>query len=284
MKTVFSLEDGKRLHDAILQGIKQNTDNGQMNYMLLSGGVDSLCVFYAARELQLPLTVVNFAFSGYGSQDRESVKRLIRKTGTDALFPDFKTDDTETVREAVSLCRQLYGRIREVKVETMYANLKMKKALPGRGNILSGYAGDDAVGYSRKDAIARSRAGETAYEVIQKRMGRTEKDEFKYVWDGWNYYTPYRDERILEIICEFTCQACNAKVGKSYLIKTFMSDFEQYRNYRKPVGLHKGGAENIAFQEEARKRGFDSALKWFNALDKEAENAGQRDAGRKVGV
>ena len=45
MQDTFGMSDAKYLHDVLLKSMKAFADNGCVNYILLSGGIDSYASF-----------------------------------------------------------------------------------------------------------------------------------------------------------------------------------------------------------------------------------------------
>lgn len=266
MKTVFGQPDAIRLRSAYVETVKQFVSNGKMNYIMLSGGVDSLCVLYSVMEIGAPFKAVNFRFIGLESSDRESVKRLQEKAGFDVLYLDLPIDDIETLKEAVELCKTVYGKVRRVKVETIYAFLLVKKYIPADVNIISGISGDGSVCYHKKDAVLISKVGEQAEEVMKIRRGDKSKDEIRRVFQGYDYLTPCHEKTVTDVLTDYTTKACNAKFPKSCFIYAFSDYFRKYKNYRNPIGFHKASHEADGFERLARENGFDNALKWFNRI------------------
>lgn len=266
MKDTFGMSDAKYLHDVFLKSMKAFADNGCVNYILLSGGIDSLCVLYGIDELKLPYKVINFKFPDRESIDTNSVKALEKKMGFDAEYITLEADNMNDIREAVKICRQLFNRVRQVKVETIYAMLQLRKHIPKGVNILSGFGGDGACCYHKKDAILISKVGEDSKEVIAVRHGDKRNDEFRFVFSDWRYYTPFHEKDVGDAICEYTSRAMNRRFPRSALVYTFAEQFKKYKNARKPIGFHKASCEVQMFEDLAKKNGYESALKWFNSI------------------
>ena len=266
MKNTFTGEDAKYLHDVMLKSLKEFADNGKVNYVLLSGGIDSACLLFAIMELGLPYKVINFKFPDRNSIDTNSVRQLEQKIHFPVSYIELEADNYEDIKEAVAICRKIYGLVRKVKVETIYALLQLRKHIPKDVNIISGVSADAALCYHKKDAILISKVGEEADEVIKIRKGDKSKDEFRYVFSEWSYYTPFHEKEVGDAVCEYTSRALNAKFPKSALVYAFSDYFRKYKNARKPIGFHKASCEVQMFEDLAQKNGYDSALKWFNSL------------------
>lgn len=272
MKNKFNMCDAKRLHDAINNSVKQFADNGLENYILLSGGADSLCVLYAVIELGLPYKVINFKFEGKDSIDTDSVRFLWDKIKFPVEWLELPINNIDVLRQSVCLSKQIFGRIRKVKVETIYAMLLVREKIPKGVNILSGFGGDGAVCYHKNDAILISKVGQEAEEVLKIRRGNKNNDEFRHIFSDWNYFTPYHEKEVTDVLIDYTTTACNARFPKSAFVYAYADSFRKYENYRRPIGFHKASHEVDAFEELAKQNGFNSALSFFNAIGKELEN------------
>lgn len=268
MKNKCTNEDYKIVRSTILDGVKIAAGNNRHNAILLSGGIDSSVVLFSAMELKLDYTVVNFRFKGVDSVDNNSVKRLQEKIGFEAKYLEIEHEDDNDIKEAIKICKKTFGKVRAVKVQTIYAMLQVKKHIEESNNILCGYGGDDLLGYSRNTALLASKKGEGSKEVLKKRLLAKDQDEFSAVFNRAGYYTPYTDESVQKLITRYTTRACNESFPKSILVRAFSDYFRKYKNARKPIGLHKGSCEAVLFEQIAKKKGFSSTVAWLNDLAK----------------
>ena len=267
MKDTCTADGCREIREAIVSRVKEFTE-GEKVYVLLSGGIDSAAALFAAMEAGAEYKVINFRFKGRDSIDTSSVKRLQEKVGFDADYIELEPFCEADVREAVKICRQVFGRIREVKCETIYAMLQVKRHIPEGGAILCGYGGDDLFGYSRNDALLAARCGQDSEKLLSHRRLPQEKDEFRAAFHGRKYYTPFVDPPIQELITEYTTRACNERFPKSIIVRAFGDYFGKYKNARKPIGLHKGSCEQLMFDDTAKEKGFKNALSLFLSYER----------------
>lgn len=266
MKNDFTEKDALELRNTIISQIKDFTNNENENVLLLSGGIDSCVVLFSLLELGKPFKVINFNFFEKDGVDRTSVKKLQNQIGFKAEYINLNGIDMDVLKKSISLSKKVFGRIREVKVETMYAMEQVKIRLPKTGvNILTGFGGDDVGGYSRKQQIEIANLGEENEVVLKRRAIKPDQDEFRAVFSGYNYFTPYTNQEIQKKILDYTTKAWNKRFPKSALVYTFSEYFKKYKSARKPIGLHKSG-EQVMFEIIAKEKGYSSALQMFNKI------------------
>lgn len=266
MNDVFTKQDAKALRELILDSVKTTANKDGHNYVLLSGGIDSTVILYAFLELNIPYTAINFSFKGLASQDTDSVKRLQEKSGINVRYIQLDNDNMDDIKTAAVMCRQLFGRIRKVKVEAIYALYQVNKYLEADWNIYTGYGGDSSCCYHKKDAILISKLGEEHPDVIRMRKRTDTKDEFRLVFGTDRYFSPITDEKITEFFLNYTSKSLNNRFPKSCLVYAFEEYFKKYKNARKPLGFHKASGEVDMFEELAKQNGYENALKWFNRI------------------
>lgn len=274
MKNTITKDDAKRIHDAFISVVRQYADNGHMNYLLLSGGIDSVCVLYALMELGVPYKVINFKFPDRDSIDTNSVRKLQQQIGFEAEYYTLERFNENILIESVDVCLRLFGLVRQVKVETIYAMLQLRQYIPKGVNIYTGFGGDAACAYHKNDAMLIAREGEDCEKILRIRHGEKQKDELRYVFSDWTYCNPFHEQELGDVICDYTSKAMNAGFPKSGLVLAFAEYFAKYKNARKPIGFHKASCEVQMFEEIAKENGFPNALKYFNSIAKEKVNAG----------
>ena len=266
MKSVFTMNDAKVLRELILNSVKSSANKDGHNYVLLSGGIDSTVILYAFLELGIPYTAVNFSFNDFVSSDTASVKRLEELSGINVNYVKLDNNNIDDIKTSAKMCRELFGRIRKVKVEAIYALYQVNKHLKADWNIYTGYGGDSSCCYHKKDAILISKLGEEHPDVIRMRKRVDTKDEFRLVFGTERYFSPITDANITEFFLNYTSKALNNRFPKSCLVYAFDDYFKKYKNARKPLGFHKASGEVDMFEDLAVKNGYENALKWFNNI------------------
>lgn len=266
MKDVFTRHDATLFHDVFVNSIKEFISNGKENYILLSGGIDSVCILYAIMEIGAPYTVVNFCFNGRCSIDTKSVRELQEKIGFNAEFLTLDCNSQNDLYDAIRMCVELYGHVRKVKVESIYAMLQVRRHIPLCANVLCGSWGDNALRWHRSDAMLIARVGEDHPDVLSRIRGDASNDEMAYVFRDYSYFDPYMHKAVTDVMVQFTKKACNAHFPKSALVLSFEDMFARYKNARRPISFCKASGEPQMFEDIATRMGYASELKMFNAI------------------
>lgn len=162
MLNKYTMDDCRHLGALMTEEVRKTIINGKPNYILLSGGIDSVTALYALMSAGANFKALNFSFKDFPSSDKKAVERLQNQIGFDAEYIEIPSDWAvikDDVRTAIKDCYELYGRIREVKVETMFTLTYMDKFIPEGCNLFTGDNGDGILGYNRTMNIMASHLG-----------------------------------------------------------------------------------------------------------------------------
>ena len=218
---------------------------------------------------------MNFCFNDFPSIDKDAVERLQSKIGFDIEYIEIPSDWSvikEDVRSAVEDCYKLYGRVREVKVETMFALTYISRFIPDNCNVFTGANGDGILGYNRTMNIMASHLGENSSRVIRCRKAEDEPDEFEKIFNKRHTHKSVYSGDVQEFLLNFTMRACNRPQPKSIVAYAYEDYHKKYNSYRLPRPFQKAGNEKSMFNMIAYKEGYKGALQMFNAIHKEAGN------------
>lgn len=279
LKPTFDYHDARGLRNLILRNVKETADPDGKNYILLSGGIDSIVIVYAFMELVIPFKVVNFYFDGMPCKDTDSVRAFQQASGIDVQYvaiPNvLENDCMPRIYDAVKQCRRIYQRIRKVKVETIYALQYTKEQLANDWTVFTGAGGGNLCCYSQQVAHIISILGEEHPEVYAFRHriyddgDETINDEFADVFSDMKYSAPLDEMNVVNYCGNFTFRSLNSRFPKSCLVYAFGDYFKKYKNARKPVAFQKACNEDILFEQLAQRYGYKSALLWFSSIDKQ---------------
>lgn len=267
LKNYYTKADCRRLRKLFVKRMHELTDNGLPVYLLLSGGMDSVTILYALLEAKIPFKAYTFYFDGVPSSDKAMVEQIHKAIPFDLEYLKFPSEwDAlkDEVINAVALCRMIYGRIREVKVETILAYSLLKKAMPaGRANVING--AQVALMYSTNDAMWISAVGEYSPEVDKARRGEfSEPLEETYIFE--RVVSPYVGGCVEDFLCGFTVSACHWKKPKSILYYPFEDYHKRANSYRKPRPFQKASNEKALFNRIALERGYNNARELFKGV------------------
>lgn len=273
MKDRYTKQDCERLGIIMTNEVKKTVNNGQPNYILLSGGLDSVTALYALMSAGASFKILNFSFKGFPNSDRNAVERLQKKIGFDAEYIEIPSDwkiIKEDVKKAIKNCVGMYGRVREVKVETIFALTYTDMFLPEGCNVFTGANGDVILGYNRNMAIAASHYGEEHPHIIECRKAEDEPDEFDRIFNERHTHQSVYYGDVEEFLLQFTMKACNRPQPKAIVAHAFEEYHNKYQSYRLPKPFQKASNEKSMFNTIAYAEGYKSALQMFNAMHKEA--------------
>jgi len=269
----YTMDDCKRLGLLMTDGVRETICNGKPNYILLSGGLDSVTALYALMSADADFKAVNFHFQGFQSSDKNAVEQLQHKIGFDIDYIEIPSEWNiirDDVRTAIESCHEMYGRVREVKVETIFALTYIDRFIPVNCNVFTGANGDGILGYNRTMAIMASRLGEDSPRVIRCRKAEDEPDEFECIFNKRHTHKSVYSGAVEEFLLQFTMRACNKPQPKSIVAYAYEEYHKRYHSYRLPRPFQKAGNEKSMFNLIAYREGYKGALQMFNAMYKEA--------------
>lgn len=269
LKTYYTRSDCLMLRRLMVRHMQDIAAKGLPIRLLLSGGMDSLTILYALVEAKVPFKSYTFYFRGVQSSDLDTVKRVRSKIQFDCNFVEFPSD-WETLKpdiaESIKICRSLYGRIREVKVETILAYMLLKRAIPDKK--YQPVNGDEILFmYTKNDAMFIAEMGDTSPAVQEARAGKlVEQSEETAIFD--NIISPYTDKCAVErFLLGFSAGACNWKKPKSILYYAFEDYHLRCNSYRKPRPFQKASNEKAMFNRIAKEKGYRNALELFKGVE-----------------
>ena len=273
MKDKYTMEDCRQLGNIITNGVKETIKNGKPNYGLLSGGLDSVTALYALMSTEANYKVLNFHFKDILSSDTAAVERLQNKIGFDVEYIEIPSN-WETIKndvyKAIEDCHEMYGRVREVKVETIFALNYIDAILPENCNVFTGANGDGILGYNRTMSIMASHLGEEHIRVIRCRKAEDEPDEFERIFNRTHTHKSVYSGDVQDFLLKFTMRACNSPQPKSIIAYAFEEYHNKYQSYRLPRPFQKASNEKSMFNTIAYDKGYKGALQMFNAIHKGA--------------
>lgn len=276
MKDKYTSKDCIELRRLLIENAKKNADADGKNVLLLSGGMDSVTVLYALTEAGIKFKAYTFFFEGYPSVDAKSVEILQKKMGFEHEFIEIPSDwekIKDDVVRAIHLCREIYGRIREVKVETIFALMYTDRILEDGGVVFTGDSGDTLVGYNRNTAIMAAKIGEEDPRILERRTPwqsweEGSDNEFDFILRKRHMVASVFSDRVKDFILGFTIKACNTPKPKAIYCRAFEDYHERYKSYRTPKAFQKASNEKAMFNLIARRIGHKDAIAMFRSIEK----------------
>lgn len=268
----YTKEDCKRLGVLMTDEVKKTVSNGKPNYILLSGGLDSVTALYALMSAGASFKALNFSFDGFPSSDKSAVERLQDKIGFDIDYIKIPSEWSvikDEVHSAIKDCCKIYGRVREVKVETIFTLTYVDQFIPDDCNVFTGDNGDGILGYNRTMNIMAAHLGEDSERVIRCRKAEDEPDEFRHIFSKRHTHKSVYEGDVEEFLLRFTMRACNRPQPKSIVAYAFEDYHNKYQSYRQPRPFQKASNAKSLFNTIAYGEGYKGALQMFNAMHKE---------------
>ena len=269
----YTKEDCKQLGILMTDEVRKTVSNGKPNYILLSGGLDSVTALYALLSAGADFKALNFHFKDLPSSDKSAVELLQSRIGFDIDYIEIPSDFSvikDDIRSAIKECHEIYGRIREVKVETIFALEYVSRYIPDGCNVFTGANGDGILGYNRTMRIMASHLGEGSPRVIRCRKAEDEPDEFERIFNKRHTHKSVYSGGVQEFLLQFTMVACNRPQPKAIVANAFEEYHNKYHSYRLPKPFQKASNEKAMFNVIAYKEGYKSALQMFNAMHNES--------------
>lgn len=271
LKDYYSPSDCRMLRRLFVRRIKELTKDGLPVHLLLSGGVDSVTILFALMEAGIPFQAHTFSFKDVPSSDLDTVKQIRQHLSYEQVYHEFPSDWEhlcDEVKASVALCRETYGRIREVKVETMLAYRMLRAELP-QEPILVINGNQCVLMYTRNDALWIAKVGEYSPEVNDARRGKMKDaaDEETVIFD--NIVSPYIGGCVEDFLCRFTVSACHYPKPKAILYYAFEDYYKRCGCYRKPRPFQKASNEKALFNNIATSLGYKGALDLFKAVEQD---------------
>lgn len=271
MKNKYNYSDCQQLRKLLIYNAKNYADKNGENILLLSGGMDSVTALYALTEANINFKAYTFYFNDFTSVDKIAVARLQKAMGFRHEFIEIPNDWNtikKDVMQAIEFCKLIYGKVREVKVETIFALRYVDKFLESGGVIFSGSTGDAVVGYNRNTAIMAAKIGEENPKMIEQRTLAPSENEFDRIFSERHKSVSIFTGAVEKFILGFTTRACNSPKPKAFLYHAFSDYHNKYKSYRIPKAFQKAGNEKAMFNMIAIQNGYKDALAMFKAIQR----------------
>jgi len=259
------------IHQLLIDALKQSSKDSEVA-VLLSGGVDSLSVAFAAQHLNKKINTYTFHLKDnptYDSKKAEEVSKIFNwncnviQVPTDNLVNDFLTlkNEIQCVKKTHYECcfPFLY----------VYPQIKEKE-------ILSGWAADGYYGISKK-AILNYTKGKTKQKFDEFRDDYFDVNaRAGYIWHNrvaskYNktFITPYLNEKIKDYFYNMDWYQLNQPFQKHHVVSAF-DEFKKFK-FKKHINLQLGSGVDKLFEKllnvkeinfKNRKRVMDICRDW----------------------
>lgn len=250
--------------------------------VLLSGGVDSVSVAFAAHRLGKKITAYTFHLDGQPSYDSQKAVDIAKKMGWDYRVVVVPTDNIE--QDFIRLAKEVQCEKKthfECCFPFLYVYPQIKEY-----EVLSGWAADGYYGVSKKANIHYKHTKEKFDEFRKDYFGANSRAG--YLWhkriaeelNKKRFIAPYLEANVAEFFMSKDWYELNQPYQKHHVVEAF-PEFKQVGGVKKHINLQLGSGIDKLFEKEvldnmklnfnSRKRVMDVCRDWSNTSDSNIE-------------
>lgn len=251
--------------------------------VLLSGGVDSVSVAFAAHRLGKKITAYTFHLDGQPSYDSQKAEDIAKHMGWDVCTVVVPIDNIE--RDFIRLAKEVYCE-KKTHFECCFPFLYVYPQIKEH-EVLSGWAADGYYGVSKKANIH--------YKHTKEKFDEFRKEYFMqnnragYVWHKRiaeeihkkRFIAPYLDPAVASFFMNKDWYELNQPFQKHHVVEAF-PEFEQIGGVKKHINLQLGSGIDKLFEREVlsnsrlnfnnRKRVMDVCRDWSAHYNEEQQS------------
>ena len=240
--------------------------------VLLSGGVDSLSVAFAAQRLGKKVTAYTFHLKDQPSYDALKAKEVSKLFGWDCVVVEVPTDNLEN--DFLRLVHEVRCKKKthfECCFPFLYVYPEIKEHV-----VISGWAADGYYGISKK-AMIHYGPGQTKEKFDEFRNNYFDyNNQAGFLWhelvarnNGKQFLTPYLSLSVREFFYNMTWEELNKPFQKHIVVNAF-EEFKKFK-FKKHINLQLGAGVDKIFERlldnktinfKNRKRVMDLARDW----------------------
>ena len=264
------------IDEIITQEIDEQTSDNKVA-VLLSGGVDSLSVAFAAHRLHKEVTAYTFHLKGQSTYDAEKAQEVSKLFGWNCVVIEVPTDNLE--KDFLRLVNEV-GCKKKTHFECCFPFLYVYPKIKEKA-VLSGWAADGYYGISKK-AMIHYGPGKTKEKFDEFRNNYFDyNNQAGYLWhelvarnNDKQLITPYLAFRVKEFYYEKTWEELNKPFQKHHVVTAF-SEFKKFK-FKKHINLQLGAGidklfetllDNKTINYKNRKRVMDICRDWSKMSD-----------------
>jgi len=267
------------IDELLIDQIKQQTLDKDVA-VLLSGGVDSLSVAFAAKRLGLNITAYTFHLKGQSSYDADKAVEVSKQFGWNYQVVEVPTDNLE--QDFFTLAKEIKC-VKKTHFECCYPFIHLYPHIKER-EVLSGWAADGYYGISKKAILhygpdkPKSKFDEFRNIYFDK------KNQAGYIWhnrvaemNNKKFITPYLTENVKQYFYNMTWLQLNKPTQKHHVRTAFKKEFMN-TGVKKHINLQLGSGVDKLFETllnnkkintNNRKRVMDICRDWSIKIQSE---------------
>ncbi len=263
--------------DKLLCNELARASNDNKCAILLSGGVDSLSVAFAAQRLGKKLHAYTFRLDGQTSYDSDKAMHAAEVMGWKCTVADIRTDRLE--EDFIYLAQHIKC-VKKTHFECCFPFLHLYPQID-EYDVLSGWAADGYYGISKKAVLHYSQTKEKldefrdAYFSDGARAGYNWHNRIAEM-HGKKFITPYLSQPVKDFFYSMDWLQLNKPYQKHHVVEAFKPEFDRIGKVKKHINLQLGGGVDILFESllynprinfNDRRRVMDICRDWANKRD-----------------
>jgi asparagine synthetase B (glutamine-hydrolysing) len=252
--------------DKLLMRAIESTSTENEVAVLLSGGVDSVSVAFAAHRLGKKITGYTFYLKDQPTYDSQKALHIANTMGWDCKVIEVPTDN-ETVEASFLELAKKYNCIKKTHFECCYPFLFVYPRIE-LGEVLSGWAADGYYGLSKR-ACMHFKSPKSKFDEFRgdyfKDGSRAGYNWHKKIAEEHNkkFVTPYLTQEISDYFYTMDWFALNQPFQKHHVVEAF-PEFEQVGGVKKHINLQLGSGIDKLFEEKVitnKKLNFNNRMR-----------------------
>jgi len=265
--------------DKLLQTEIEKQSSDKEVAVLLSGGVDSLSVAFAAQRLGKTINAYTFHLKGQPSYDSIKAQQISIKNNWYCRVIEVPTDNLE--EDFIYLAKEIKC-VKKTHFECCYPFIHLYPQIKER-EVLSGWAADGYYGISKK-AILHYGPGKPKSKFDEFRNTYFDKqNQAGYIWhnrvaemNNKKFITPYLTENVKQYFYNMSWLKLNKPTQKHHVRKAFKKEFMN-TGVKKHINLQLGSGVDKLFETllnnkkintNNRKRVMDICRDWSIKVNK----------------
>jgi hypothetical protein len=241
--------------------------------VLLSGGVDSMTIAFAADSIGKKVSAYTFHLEGQPSYDALKALEYAEKFGWNGHLTIVPTD-IEIVKSQWKNLANNYNCRKKTHFECTYPFLYVYPNIK-ETHIFSGLGADSSYGLSKTAMMhykyPKEKFDEYRLKAYSLKPGGYDQQILLAKQYGKVYNTPYMEDCVKEYFLGFTWDQINKPFEKALIVNDFRDYFDRIGRWRKHTNLQLDSKINVLFEQlidqpeinfKKRKRIMDIARDW----------------------
>ena len=238
------------IDNLLMQNIEKESNDKEVA-VLLSGGVDSVSVAFAAHRLSKKITGYTFHLKDQLSYDSNKALSICNDMGWDCKVVEIPTD-YETFEDSFGSLVYYYGCKKKTHFECCYPFLFVYPQIEQR-EVLSGWAADGYYGVSKRAHLhfksPKSKFDEfrDSYFKDENRAGYNWHNNIAVEYEK-KFITPYLNSEVSDYFYAMDWFELNQPYQKHHVVEAF-PEFKQIGGVKKHINLQLGSCIDKLFEQ-----------------------------------